>query len=220
MKYLVANWKMKLNKAQTNEWVSDWNASVKQVEQLKNIKAVVAPSSLHFHLLEDIQNATIGAQDVSVNEKGSHTGDTGAFQLKEYVKYCIVGHSERAESPEIVKEKINKCLENDIIPIACFVDHKLAAQYEAAGVILAWEDPDNIASDGIYVPKDPEDIKAGINEIRNSINEATVLLYGGSVNKDNINDLMRINGVDGALIGTASLDPTHFFNICEIVEGL
>ena len=41
------------------------------------------------------------------------------------------------------------------------------------------------------------------------------LLYGGSVNQDNVGDIMRQSDVDGALVGGASLDPTGFAALCK-----
>jgi triosephosphate isomerase len=78
---------------------------------------------------------------------------------------------------------------------------------------IAWEDPNNISKNGVYKEKDPEDIKKGIDQIRTHIPSQAVLIYGGSVNRQNANTVFNIPGVNGVLPGNASLDPQHFIDI-------
>lgn len=208
MNFAVANLKMKLTREEMEQWNSNW----KEFEtNFENVTTIVSPSYLHLHTLDC---KYIAAQDISIYEKGSYTGEVGGFQIKEYAKYVIVGHSERKEDLQTVRQKTQNCLQNNLKPIVCFTEPTKAADYLQDNCILAWEDPGNIASDGIFKPKDPKEIEAGIRQIRETIPMDTVLLYGGSVNRDNIDSLNEIEGVNGALIGTASLDPKHFYDIC------
>lgn len=204
---------MKMTKEESEAWSASWENFVKD---FKNVTALAAPTFLHMNLFGNVE---LCGQDISPHDKGSHTGDIGGFQLEEYVKYCIVGHSERKENLALVKQKISKAKESGITPIVCFTDPELANEYWEEGIIMAWEDPDNIATDGIFKPKNPEDIAKGISTIKSKIKEDTVLLYGGSVNKDNSLSLASIEGVSGALVGTASLDPQHFYQICLAFEN-
>ena len=61
--------------------------------------------------------------------------------------------------------------------------------------------------------------------IRNILNdigfdgEKISILYGGSVNRNNANELIALNDVDGFLIGGASLDVKHFYDIYKIIKG-
>lgn len=213
MNYIIANWKMNMDTHKTALWIENFDN-----KPAENNEVIIAPSSLHLPLIQQIKNKLnikLCAQDVSMFSKGSHTGETGAFQLRDFCDYCIVGHSERKEDLETVIKKRDICLENDITPIVCFTNPGDAKKYERENVILAWEDPDNISQEGEFRPKDPEKIKEGINIIKNQISSDIPIIYGGSVNRQNIADLVNINELNGILVGSASLDPQHFKQLTE-----
>jgi len=128
-------------------------------------------------------------------------------------KYAIVGHSERKETPEVVIKKIDACLANRITPIVCFVDSGKIEMYKRPGAMYAWEDPANISKNGVYKEKSTKDIVEGVKKIRAILKNKEPLLYGGSVNGQNIPDLVNIEKLDGVLVGNASLDPKHFSGI-------
>ena len=214
MKYIIANWKMNL----TLETLTKWVKGITDIKKVlkDNKKVILAPSHIHISLIHELTNETeidLCAQDVSPEKQGAHTGDTGVLQIKEFCEYCIVGHSERNEPEELVIQKRDLCLENGIIPIICFVDPELVTKYYKEGVILAWEDPKNISKDGKYNEKDPSEIISGVQNIRSALPEKATLIYGGSVNKENIEDISKIDEIDGVLVGHASLDPEHFIYI-------
>ncbi|MFC1700322.1 triose-phosphate isomerase [Patescibacteria group bacterium] len=214
MKYIIANWKMNL----TLETLTKWVKGISDIKKVLNSdkKVILSPSHIHISLIHELTNETdieLASQDVSTEEDGAHTGDTGILQIKEFCKYSIVGHSERGEDRETVLKKRDLCLKNGITPIVCFVDPELAPEYFKEGVILAWEDPKNISKNGGYSVKDPSEIKSGVENIRSSLPEEAALIYGGSVNRENIGDIAKLDNVDGVLVGHASLDPEHFIDI-------
>ena len=212
MKYIVANWKMNMNMQDVINWAAGFDTAVLN----GNVTIIVAPSSPHIFPVAELMKkigVEISAQDVSIEEKGAHTGETGSFQLKEMCKYAIVGHSERKEAPELVIKKIDACLANEITPIVCFVEPEKVEMYKRPGAIYAWEDPANISKNGKYREKNTKDIKEGVEKIREILNDGEPLLYGGSVNGQNIPDLVNIEKLDGVLVGNASLDPKHFSGI-------
>ena len=95
--------------------------------KLKNLNfkndIVLCPSSIYLSNFE-LENVFLGSQNVSPFNDGAYTGEVSARQLKSLnVKYCLVGHSERRvyfkENNEIMKNKIEQLLENEIIPIYC-----------------------------------------------------------------------------------------------------
>ena len=67
---------------------------------------------------------------------------------------------------------------------------------------------------GIDIPQSPEKTKEEIDKIR-IIAPDKPILYGGSINKENAGDYLKIAGVVGLMVGTASLDPEEFALICE-----
>jgi len=213
MKFVVANWKMKMSRGDIDNWTLDFKGSYKP----SDVTVVVAPSFINVSYVKEklgsLEKVFIGAQDVSVDSKGSHTGEVGAFQLKDYCKYVIVGHSERAEDLALVVQKRDIVLESGLTPIVCFTAPKQAKFFYKEGVILAWEDPKNISSEGVYSEKSLEEVEENVDLIKESLPEGAVLLYGGSVNKDNVCGLAKLSNLDGILVGHASLDPNHLIEL-------
>lgn len=203
---------MNFNSKQIDAWVNEFKDLISA--GFEDLEIILAPSFLHMGIVKK-SGFFLAAQDVSLYDEGAHTGETGAFQLKEYCKYCIIGHSERNESVVEILKKRDQCLKNNIVPIVCFSNFEDVSKFHVQGVILAWEDPDAISKDETYRAKDINEIKKDFSKIRNLLPKEAVVIYGGSVNFDNILGLAKIPDLDGVLVGHASLDPTHFHNLCK-----
>ncbi len=198
------------------KWFEQFNAA--NSVALENKVVIICPSFPYLEKAKSLirtKNTFVGAQDLDVFDKGAHTGSVGIFQLSDFCTYSIVGHSELKESEENTLLKRDKCLSASITPIVCFVDPEKATAVEKDTSLIAWEDPQNISVNGVYRAKDPQEIRQSVQAIKSTINENTQLIYGGSVNKDNISDLANIKEINGVLVGNASLDPTHFLYIIE-----
>ncbi|MBD3365831.1 hypothetical protein GF360_00640 [candidate division WWE3 bacterium] len=226
MKYVIANWKMKMSRDDVLDWAAKFKTEFSALSEkdVSGVQTILAPTALH---LSDLQNSlkdlsknastkvNLATQNVSADSKGSHTGEIGAFQVKDYCKYSIVGHSERAEAPALVAAKRDKALEHGITPIICFTSPEQAEFFYKEGVILAWEDPQNISAGGEYKKAPIAKIKETVTNMKNSLPKGAIVLYGGSVNKDNVSDLAAIEALDGVLVGQASLDPYHFLELVK-----
>lgn len=244
MKYIIANWKMNMDKNNLKDWMKNfkWSSNSEigeEGESSKDTKKTVifAPSFIHIPIVsvfieeerkeDEKKNANeenkqkdgeeenileLASQDVSFNTKGAHTGSVGGFQIKDFCKYVIVGHSELNEDTETVIKKRDICLDESIIPIVCFSNPSDIFKLNKSGCIFAWEDPTNISKEGIYNEKDPQEIENVIKEIKTQIPQC-VLIYGGSVNEQNIKKIADIKELDGVLVGNASLDPNIFLKI-------
>jgi triosephosphate isomerase (TIM) len=216
MQYFIANWKMNMDSQNIKSWLEVFNNANESIFKDKTI--IIAPS---FPYLEEVSkliktpNTFVAAQDVDLFDKGAHTGSTGIFQIKEFCKYVIVGHSERKELLETTIAKRDLCIANNILPIVCFVKPEDIKQVETANNLVAWEDPQNISINGVYRAKDPSEVLNAVEQISNQMVDQSKLIYGGSVNKDNISDLSGITKINGVLVGNASLDPSHFLYIIE-----
>jgi triosephosphate isomerase len=189
-------------------------------------KVILCPSSINIPLFS-ASNVVLGAQNVSNNDAGAHTGEINAKQLKSYhVKYCIVGHSERREEQHITSQdtnkKIKQLLEEDIIPILCVGETKeqrihknyksvireeiLTAikdlsESEIKKIIIAYEP---IYSIGTGIVPTNEEIKEVFNIIKKILPDNKIL-YGGSANDENVDTLKEIEEIDGYLLGGLSL---------------
>ncbi len=177
----------------------------------------------------NLTNFYLGAQNVSKDPIGAHTGEIAASQLKSYKTfYCIVGHSERRcnqqESNEEIAEKIKRLYEEDIIPILCVGETK--EERNAGKVNQVIEEELNIATkdlteeqkNRLIIAYEPIwSIGTGLIPTNQEIEEVfqfikslfplTKVLYGGSANENNIDSIKQCSLIDGYLLGGLSLKP-------------
>ena len=222
MKYVIANWKMNMDSKDLADWVGPFSRYYKKIKKdwkKKKIpeerwpKTILCPSLIFVPAMREISQkmeVEIGVQDVSPFDRGPHTGETGAFQIKSFCRYAIIGHSERQEPIEVVARKRDVCLKENITPIICFINPVDLIKLYKEGCVMAWEDPQNISTNGVYRAEDPAKISAITNEIRKMIPPEAKLIYGGSVNEKNASPISKINGLNGVLVGNASLDSEIF----------
>jgi triosephosphate isomerase len=176
----------------------------------------------------------LGAQDCHPEPKGAYTGDISAEMLADIgCSHVILGHSERrhghAETDTIVREKINAAWRAGLVAILCVGETREQRQagraVEVVSAQLAGSIPNGAASDTLVVAYEPvwaigtgltatdDDISAMHAEIRARIPSDTRILYGGSVNPKNAAAILGLAGVDGALVGGASLSADDFWSI-------
>lgn len=185
----------------------------------------------------------LGAQDCHAKEKGAHTGDVSAALLAEIgCVVVIVGHSERRadhfESDAVVRAKAEAALAAGITPIICVgetevqrdagetrsvVERQVIGSWPKGGAaercIIAYEPVWAIGTGKTPTLKDVGDVHGHIRAVAKAQNiEAAdlAILYGGSVKGANAVELMSVPGVDGALVGGASLDAQDF---CMIIKA-
>jgi triosephosphate isomerase len=162
---------------------------------------------------------------------------------KLHVEYTIVGHSERrhlfGETDELVMNKLRAVLRNGMTPICCvgetldereagMTKDRLASQVECAlgplpaeavgGMVVAYEPVWAIGTGQAATPEDAQEACQWIREViakcANTEAAGQVRIqYGGSVNEENAESILRCPDVDGALVGGASLDNAAFVGI-------
>ena len=177
--------------------------------KLKNLNfkndIVLCPSSIYLSNFE-LENVFLGSQNVSSFNDGAYTGEVSARQLKSLnVKYCLVGHSERRvyfkENNEILKNKIEQLLENEIIPIYCVGELEKNSDNNEK-IIIAYEP---LWAIGTGIQPNINELEKIIKLIKEKFPNNKVL-YGGSVNEDSIVNL-KSKLIDGYLLGGVSLHP-------------
>jgi triosephosphate isomerase len=172
---------------------------------------------------------TIGTQNAYAAHNGAYTGEIGLEQLDEFdIKTILIGHSERreymAETQEKVAEKFAFFQEQGFEIVYCIgeplsirekgfeaVMKYLLAQFEGIDIgyeklIVAYEP---IWAIGTGRSATVEEISTTHRALKKVINEKP-LLYGGSAKPANIKEITSIAGVDGVLVGSASLDAESF----------
>ena len=182
----------------------------------------------------------LGAQNVHFEDKGAFTGEANCASLKELgVEYVILGHSERrqyfGETDETVNKKVLKVLANGLKPIVCvgesleqkqtgITNEVVCLQTKAAlcgvsnaqitDVVIAYEPVWAIGTGMTATASDANRtiaaIRRAVKEMFGDAAEQVRILYGGSMNDKNANELMSQPEIDGGLIGGASLVAEKF----------
>ena len=235
--YFIANWKMFGNLNSLNSL----NKVIKFFNKFKNNKYVkivyCPPSTLIFPMSKKLINSRIeiGGQNCHQNNSyGAFTGSINPLMLKNVgAKYVIIGHSENRQAGDnntLINLKIKNALKADLKVIFCIgetLDEKrkkntkkilfkqiksgLSNVKNKKNILIAYE-PFWAIGTGL-IPNTTELFEV-INFIKTKIKNIPVL-YGGSVNKKNINDLKTINNIDGFLIGGDSQNPKKFIDIIK-----
>ncbi len=164
-------------------------------------------------------------------------------------EYLIIGHSERrkyfGEDDESVNQKIVSALKKKIKPIVCVgesaeerssgkikekifrqisVGLKDIAKVKIPQIIIAYEPIWAIGTGNIPSMEDIMEInilikKILVDKFGLSVKKAPRVIYGGSVNADNIKETCLASGMDGVLVGGESLSPKDFWAIVKVIEN-
>ena len=162
-------------------------------------------------------------------------------------EYVIIGHSECrdifGEKDELINKKVKRALDKNLIPVLCVGEHleerekgitadivstqtkeafKGLSEAEAKKVVIAYEPVWAIGTGKTATPQDADDVHKTIRETlkslyNDSVAEGMIILYGGSVNEKNADDLLNMPNIDGALVGGASLVADKFARIVNYV---
>ena len=228
-KYIVGNWKMTLNKMGSLKLAED----IKSIDKKDNVSIEIAPTYLYLQDIIEILNDTdvsVISQNFDYESLGSFTGGISLTQLEEIgLSKTILGHSERRskfnESSEMVDKKLEIVLNSNFDVIYCFdtyeqipfdliknnlnVNSKLTLAYEPTWAIGTGE---------TATVEHIEEINSKVRSILESLDIKDIpILYGGSVNPANSNQIIHANNVDGVLVGGAS---TKFDQLNGIINSI
>ena len=246
MIHIVANWKMNKNYTEAIEYINMINDFTDF--DINKLNILISPPAIHLEHLHSISSFLLVAQNVSHQSKGAFTGEISAEMLSRYVKYAIIGHSERRqlffESNLMLKKKLNMCFQYELSPIFCFGENqeaRIQGNYldvikkqiedvlfeldltKVQTVILAYEPIWAIGTGDAASSQQIEEVhdfirKLLISHFGQYIGSKLPILYGGSCNENNVIEILSNLNVNGLLIGGASLDASHFINIIKIAN--
>ena len=236
--YFIANWKMYGNLQSLNT-LSKVIKFSKSKEIRKGRLIYCPPYTLISSFLKKFQNCLIdiGAQNCHESDDfGPHTGFINAKMLKNVgANYVIIGHSEnreKGETDKIINQKIRSAIKAKLKVIFCIgetfkqkknrktksvlqkqIKFGLDKVNKKTNLFIAYEPVWSIGTGKI--PK-MKDLKQTVKFIKNQFKfKIPKILYGGSVNPQNIKDLREIKELDGFLIGGASQNPKKFIDIVK-----
>jgi triosephosphate isomerase len=242
MKHLIiGNWKMNPT---SQKDAKDLFEAVKNGCQHATSEVVICPPNPYLLLLRDL-GLPLGAQNICFEERGPFTGEISALIVKDLgVEYVILGHSERRkyfnETDEIINKKIKSALRTGLKAILCVGETAAERDEGKKNEVLEnqiREGLGGIINDGIasvpellivaYEPVwaigtgkncDVDETKITVEFIKNILPTGVKVLYGGSVTSQTSGDYLKQAGVNGLLVGGASLNSEEFVKIVESAE--
>ena len=240
-KLIAGNWKMNGTRAEAAVFLDQLRALKPEVRPRRQL-LICPPATLIAGMAEPLAalGVKVGGQNCHPGANGAFTGDISAGMLRDAgSSHVIVGHSERramhGETDQQVLVKALAARRHDLIPIIC-VGETLAEREDGHAETVVRKQvrdsvPDGIEGEALVVAYEPvwaigtgraatlEDIRAMHHVIREALSgksddaECGLILYGGSVKPDNAAGILATDGVDGALIGGASLEADQFLPI-------
>jgi len=240
---LAANWKMYLNENESVDFIKRMN---QEEGSFSNSSVIIFPSHTCINQVQKnltSNNIKVGMQDCDIHTSGAYTGSVSINSITT-VDYCIVGHSERRliynDSDSIVQNKLQTIFNHNVSAILCVgetkeekdnnqthsvIDKQLSILPEDLknNLIIAYEPVWSIGSGDLPSNEYIEEVLSYIkNKLKSlysdEIAEEVILLYGGSVDEDSVNRLLKVKLIDGFLIGSASANFEAFKAIAEKIK--
>ena len=243
---VAGNWKMNKN---LQEGVA-LAAELKEKVNNPNCDVIIGTPFIHLATVAELVKGSpiaVAAENCADHASGAYTGEVSAEMVASTgATYCIIGHSERrtyyGETYEILREKVQLALANNLRPIFCIGEVKeereanrqnevVKAQLEGSvfnlsaenfgKLVIAYEPVWAIGTGLTATPEQAQEIHAYIRSLiaekyGKEVADNTSILYGGSCNAKNAAGLFANPDIDGGLIGGASLKADDF---CAIINA-
>ena len=243
-KIVFANWKMNLDRVRISKFLEEllnlkFNSD--RVDIVIAPPLVYLSDTLNKVSLSKV---SVAAQNTFYEHNGPYTGEVSVDMLKDIgCTWVMIGHSERRqhlfETNEMINKKVLLATQNGLKVICCLGEtyeerrqgktfSKILDQLKRAlrevdekhlsNIVIGYEPIWVIGSGKAAELKDIKEAHDFISEeLKNMYPESKQLpriVYGGSVDSNNIGEIINLNNVDGVLVGSASLDCEKF---CDIV---
>ncbi|MCH7984338.1 MAG: triose-phosphate isomerase [Chloroflexi bacterium] len=234
---IAGNWKMNTDVVSGLELARE---ILEQSDGITGVEKIVCPPFVALAGISELLGGSsvhVGAQNVSANENGAYTGEISTSMLEGLVSHVIVGHSERRalynETSADVAAKAAAVVSAGLIPILCVgealeirqagnaisfvadqLESSLAGYTAWESLIVAYEPVWAIGTGEAATSEQAQEMTAVCREVIRKLApnaaDSVRVLYGGSVNSGNIDELLEQPDIDGALVGGASLKADEF----------
>lgn len=234
----VANWKMNKTRGQARDFAQELGRRLGGKGSGEN-ELVIAPPFTALDAAADPQGRwSLAGQNASSETSGAYTGEVSAVMLRDAgCRYLIIGHSERrrnfGEGEDVLRRKLSRAREAGLLPIYCVgetAEERQAGRTEAVlerQAASLGEDPpgellvvayEPVWAIGTGVAAQPEHAAAARELLASLLSwrREVRILYGGSVVAENASDLLGASGMDGFLIGGASLSVPSYAAIAGL----
>jgi len=245
-KIIAANWKMNLMRDEAISLFNGVKKGLSAHKETEIV--VFPPSIYISDLISNHPLIEVGAQNFYFEEKGAFTGEISPFQLKNIgCNYVLIGHSERRElfdeSNELLSKKMRSALDANLKIIYCCGEtlqereegshlEKIQSQLEILksltndelnAISIAYEPIWAIGTGLTATLGQAAEMHAFIRRIlidssSKELASEISILYGGSCNENNANELFNCPNIDGGLIGGASLKVDSFLKIVDSIK--
>ena len=239
---VAGNWKMHKTPSDGKIFVSE---TIDMLLNIEHVSIIFGPPFTGLFDMDVKPPFYKAAQNCHWEDEGAFTGEISIAMIKDCgADYVILGHSERrnifGESDRDINRKVHAVLNGELKPIFCIgetLEQREAGQTKVVlrnqleqgltgvsslrNVVIAYEP---VWAIGTGVTADSEQVELAhkvLMEILAVLYPGLSnfhVLYGGSVKPDNAGELIRVPGVDGFLIGGASLDLESFTSIIRTVD--
>ena len=203
-----------------------------------DLDIIVCPSNIYLEAFLNNCDYPIGAQNIHYEADINNTGEVSTVQMKSLgVEYSLIGHFERIskfhESERVINDKLLAVVDTNIFPILCFgegidEDYKveLPRLLEAylkeveniEFIIFAYEPEYAVGTGTLPTTQKIKEVTKFISEyLEKKYHRKPTLLYGGSVDSSNVNDIINIDTIDGVLVGATS---SNIFEVERIINNI
>jgi triosephosphate isomerase len=241
MEYVLSSWKMHLTVSETERLFRDVQDGLRErVSSGADLpRVIVCPAFLSLVPLRAVADGgvvALGAQNCHWEDDGPYTGEISPKMLRGLVEFVLVGHSERREAGETddqIALKVAAVARNGMVPVLLVGedDHSEYALRQVEARLRHDVSLVDLSQQGVVVVYEPtwaigKDQTAPADRIRRSVAHLKGVLgelgaadpkmiYGGSVDEDNVDELVRIDVLDGVGVGRASLEAERFLAIID-----
>ena len=243
--FIAGNWKMHKTVAEAEQYVGALLPRVAAVDGVEIVVCPPFTALQPLVDSARGSQVAIYAQTMHEADEGAFTGEVSSAMLADIdVDGVILGHSERREyfneTDRALQQKVPKALEAGLTPILCVgetederergeTERKLRYQVQEglekvpadrlADVVVAYEPVWAIGTGLTATAEQAQEaasfVRALVANFDKAAAEQVRVLYGGSCKPENVEELLALPDVDGALVGGASLDPADFTAIIE-----